>query len=192
MRQRLPSEPRFTYGDYLHWTDDHRWELIDGQARMMSPAPTLLHQRLVGKLYRQIDEFLDDKPCQAFVAPFDVRLPEKDQADEKVNTVVQPDISVFCHPERLDHRGGRGAPDWIIEILSPGTAIQDCIRKRDLYARHGVAEYWIVDPDSRIVQIYRQSSEAGYRSGREERARGQTEVGLFPDLALDWTRAFGD
>ncbi|MBI4778090.1 Uma2 family endonuclease, partial [Candidatus Desantisbacteria bacterium] len=124
------KEERFTYGDYLKWPDDQRWELIDGVAYDMSPAPSRKHQKVVGELFAQFHSYLKDKSCEVYVAPFDVRLPEVDEgvaplaADEEIITVVQPDIVVVCDRDKLDDRGGRGAPDIVIEILSPWTAKQ--------------------------------------------------------------------
>ncbi len=151
----LRDQHLHTYGEYLTWPDDLRYELIDGRAYAMSPAPTRRHQQVVGELFRQIANALQGHPCRAYVAPFDVRLPRGDEADEAIDTVVQPDIAVFCDRSRLDERGARGAPDWIIEVLSPGTASHDQLLKRDLYERHGVSEYWLVHPGDRLVTVYR-------------------------------------
>jgi Uma2 family endonuclease len=151
----LRDQHLHTYGEYLSWPDDLRYELIDGRAYAMSPAPTRRHQQVVGELFRQIANALQGRTCQAYVAPFDVRLPRGNEADEAIDTVVQPDIAVFCDRSRLNERGARGAPDWIIEVLSPGTASHDQLLKRDLYERHGVAEYWLVHPGDRLVTVYR-------------------------------------
>jgi hypothetical protein len=94
--------------------------------------------------------------CKVYFAPFDVRLPEYDEADDFVNTVVQPDISVICNKDKLDDKGCRGAPDLIMEILSPSTASRDLQIKKNLYEKHGVKEYWIVHPGDKIVIVYRQ------------------------------------
>lgn len=144
-----------TYGEYLAWDDDQRWELIDGIAYAMSPAPSRIHQRLVLELARQIANALEGTTCEVNIAPFDVRLPKSDEADEKVDTVVQPDLAVVCDPAKLDDRGCRGAPDWIVEVLSPATAAHDHILKRKIYERAGVGEYWLVHPADRIVTVYR-------------------------------------
>jgi len=131
----------FTYADYLGWPEGERWELIDGEAFAMSPAPTNHHQLIVGELFAAIHEHLRGKPCRPFVAPFDVRLPRAGTANAEVDTVVQPDISVVCDPDKLkDNHGCLGAPDWVIEVLSPGTAVRDQRTKRALYEHHGVAE----------------------------------------------------
>jgi len=143
--QPLRSAPAkaFTYKDYISWGDSARWELLDGTPHMMA-APTAWHQRVSGKLFRQLDEFLDGKPCEAFIAPFDVRLrPEDDDSDI---VVVQPDVLVICDNAKLS--GGKackGAPDFIIEVISDGTRGKDFGEKRVLYEKAGVREYWIVD-----------------------------------------------
>ncbi|ANX03277.1 Uma2 family endonuclease [Immundisolibacter cernigliae] len=151
----LRDQHLHTYGEYLSWPDELRYELIDGRAYAMSPVSMRQHQAIVGELFSQIANALQGHPCQAYVAPFDVRLPRGNEADEAIDTVVQPDIAVFCDRGRLDERGARGAPDWVIEVLSPSTASHDQLLKRDLYERHGVAEYWLVHPGDRLVTVYR-------------------------------------
>jgi len=146
----------FTYADYLTWPDGERWELIDGEAYAMSPAPTNAHQLIVGELFSTIHGYFRGKSCRPFVAPFDVRLPKVGVADQQIDTVVQPDISLVCDPDKLkDNHGCLGAPDWVIEVLSPSTAIHDQRTKRAMYERHGVAEYWLIHPGDRSVSIYR-------------------------------------
>lgn len=147
----------YTYADYLTWPDDVRYELIDGVPYLMA-APSPQHQLASVELTRQLGNFLLDKPCRLFHAPFDVRILEEKEGEgntpEDVYTVVQPDIAVFCHPERLDDRGGKGAPDFIVEILSPSNRKHDAVRKFQLYARAGVREYWLLDPEQRAVQTF--------------------------------------
>jgi Uma2 family endonuclease len=125
----LRDAHRHTYGDYLGWPEDIRYELIDGEAYLMAPAPSPAHQRLVLELARQIADAPEGGPCEVFVAPFDVRLPHADEADEQVDTVLQPDLTVVCDPKKIDERGCRGAPDWVIEVLSPATAAHDQTKK---------------------------------------------------------------
>jgi Uma2 family endonuclease len=148
-----PGE-RFTYRHYKTWPDEERWELIDGHAWAMSPAPRRRHQELSAKLFREISVFVKGKPCKVYAAPFDVLLPEKDEADDDVDTVVQPDIVVFCDRSKLTERGARGAPDLAIEILSPSTSRKDQREKFDRYERAGVREYWIVDPAAWSIWLY--------------------------------------
>jgi len=146
----------FTYADYLGWPEGERWELIDGEAYAMSPAPTNFHQLIVGELFRVVANHFRGKPCRPFVAPFDVRLPNAGRAHHEVNTVVQPDISLVCDPDKLkDNRGCLGAPDWVVEVVSPGSALRDQRTKRALYEKHGVPEYWLVHPLDRSVTVYR-------------------------------------
>jgi len=130
MTQPLYQSDRFTYADYCTWPEEERWELIDGKAYAMRPP----RPAFIGTA------------CWVYVAPFDVRLPDRDEADEAVAAVVQPDIAVICDPVKLDDKGCRGAPDWIIAVLSPATVAKDQIQKRALYERHGVREYWLVHP----------------------------------------------
>jgi Uma2 family endonuclease len=182
------DENYHTYGDYRTWPEDARYELIDGFAFVMSPAPSVPHQDLLGALYRQIANGLDASPCRPFIAPVDVRLPKRNEADDAVDTVVQPDLMVVCDPAKIDARGIRGAPDWIIEILSPGTAGHDQIVKRSLYERNGVREYWLVHPDDRVLTIYR--LDAGkYGKPDIQELSGTTTCGILPEVIVDWAIA---
>lgn len=174
-----------TYADYLTWPDDVRYELIDGAAYLMSPAPTRSHQRFAGQIFRQIANALEDKPCEAYVAPFDVLLPKNDEADELVDTVVQPDVLVVCDRDKLDERGLHGAPDWVAEVLSPSTAGHDQTVKLAAYERAGVPEVWLVHPTDRVLTVYRLEGE---RYGRPQIAELQGHSGItqLPGLAIDW------
>ena len=183
----LRDPERHTYGDYRTWPEEQRCELIDGAAYAMAPAPTRLHQRLVGELFREISDALDGSGCEVNIAPFDVRLPEQDEADDAVTTVVQPDISIVCDPAKLDDKGCRGAPDWLIEVLSPASAGHDQIRKLALYERHGVREYWLVHPVDRVLTIYRLEDGAYGRPAVQE-LTGQTRSAACPGVEVDWER----
>ena len=148
-------DKKFSYADYLSWPDDERWEIIKGVAYDMSPAPAREHQRVSAIIFAKIYNFLSNKKCEVYFAPFDVRLGEtKDEADEEIETVVQPDIVVICDQNKLDKRGCLGAPDITVEILSPSTSYKDQTEKLLLYEKHGVKEYWIVNPDAKYVMIY--------------------------------------
>ena len=151
----IKADQVYTYGDYRTWPDDERWELIEGTAWNMSPAPARAHQEILGGLFQQIKNHVDGSSCKVYAAPFDVLLPTAQETEEDdVTTVVQPDISVICDPNRLTTKGCTGAPDWIVEILSPGTSKKDYSNKMTLYQKHGVREYWIVDPGNRFVHVY--------------------------------------
>jgi len=149
----LRDAQRHTYGEYLAWPEDVRYELIEGEAYLMSPAPTVGHQRLVLELARQIADALEGGECEVFVAPFDVRLPRADEPDGDIDTVVQPDLTVVCDPGKIDERGCRGAPDWVVEVLSPATAAHDQTVKLAAFERAGVKECWFVHPTDRTVAV---------------------------------------
>jgi Uma2 family endonuclease len=151
----------------------------------MSPAPTLEHQEVVGEIYFQLRRALEGKPCRAFVAPLDVRLPQGEEADEQIDTVVQPDALVVCDASKLDRRGVRGAPDLAVEVLSPATAGHDQLRKRLVYERAGVREYWLVHPVDRVIVIYRlENGEYGKPDVRE--MNEATPVGILPGVTVSW------
>ncbi|MBI4754524.1 MAG: Uma2 family endonuclease [Betaproteobacteria bacterium] len=185
------DDTRHTYAEYRNWPEDVRYELIDGVAYAMAPAPTTTHQELIGGLYRCVVEALDDSPCRVFFAPVDLRLPRADEADDRVDTVVQPDLLVVCDPSKVDERGVRGAPDWVVEVLSPSTASHDHILKRRIYERHGVREYWLIHPTDRVVLMYRlEAGAAGLAYGKPEAAElaGETPVAVLPQVVVDWER----
>ncbi len=155
MHSPRKKKNEYSYGDYLSWADNGRYEIIEGVVYDMTPAPTPSHQRLLGKLYLKVAGFLEGKECEVFIAPLDVLLPEDDEPDEKVKTVVQPDLLVVCNAQKITSRGCRGAPDWVIEVLSPSTASKDQILKRRIYEKAGVREYWVVHPTDRTIMVYR-------------------------------------
>ena len=180
------KQDHFTYADYRRWPADERWELIDGTAYAMAPAPTRGHQAMVVELVRQIGNFLLDKPCEVYAAPFDVRLPDADEADDQIDTVVQPDISVICDSGKLDDAGCRGAPEWVVEVLSPGTAARDQGEKRDAYERAGVREYWLVHPTDLTLMIYRLAPDGAYGRPVVLPLTGTTAVAAVPGLGITW------
>ena len=174
-----------TYADYLTWPDDVRYELIDGVADLMAPAPTLNHQDVVGEVFRQLANALQEDPCRVYVSPVDVRLPKADEVDELVDSVVQPDVLVVCDHAKLDQRGVRGGPDLVVEVLSPSTASHDHVRKRLVYERAGVREYWLVHPVDRIVTIYRFGAD-GYGKPDVQELTGETAVAVLPGVVIAW------
>ena len=181
----LRKEKHYTYADYLQWPDDTRYELIDGEAFLMSPAPLVEHQEVAGEVFRQLANQLDGQPCRPYIAPVDVRLPRTDEADAAIDTVVQPDVLVVCDPGKVDRRGVRGAPDWLLEVLSPSTAAHDQIAKRRTYERAGVREYWLVHPGDRTLTVY--VLENG-QYGRPEiyELKDATPIGVLPGVAIAW------
>ena len=174
-----------TYGDYRSWDDETRYELIDGMAYAMAPAPLRIHQEVAGEIYRQAANALEGARCRALIAPLDVRLPRAGEADDRVDTVLQPDVLAVCDPDKLDERGVRGAPDWVVEVLSPATAGHDQIHKRRVYEHHGVAELWLVHPTDHLLTIYR--LEAGeYGKPEIVELEGETAVGVMPEVVIQW------
>ncbi|MDD2758692.1 MAG: Uma2 family endonuclease [Methylomonas sp.] len=185
MALALEKDKHYTYKDYLTWPDDVRCELIDGVVYMMMPAPLLTHQDVAGEIFRQTANALQGKTCRALIAPLDVRLPRHDEADEDTDIVVQPDVMVVCDPGKLDRRGVRGAPDWVVEVLSPSSASRDQIEKRRLYERHGVLEYWLVHPRDRVLTVYR-LRDGEYGKPDVYKLEGVTPVGVLPGVSIDW------
>ncbi len=176
----MPSTARklddhFTYADYLTWDDGKRWEIIDGEVWDMTPAPTLKHQRISRNLFYRLVAFLDGKTCEVFDAPTDVVLDE--------DTVVQPDILVVCDHSKLTDACVKGAPDLIVEILSPSTGVKDRREKKKLYERFGVLEYILVDPMNETVERYT-LTEGRYGSPDVFGWNETMTLTLFPELEL--------
>jgi Uma2 family endonuclease len=185
------TDRSYTYRDYCGWPEEERWELIDGVAYDMSPAPSRKHQELSREIGRLIANFLEDKPCRVYFAPFDVRLPRfREEPDDAVGTVVQPDIVVVCDREKLDDRGCRGAPDWIIEILSPATAVKDLKVKHALYERHGVRELWFVHPIDRTVMVFTIGPDKAYGKPRFFGPQDKVRSEVLPELSIDLKAIF--
>ena len=185
----LPQEKRYTFADVLNWDEDVRVELINGIPYMMSP-PTRAHQEISGELYGQLYTFLRGKPCRVYAAPFGVRLfSEGSDAPEDEETVLEPDLSVICDRDKLDQYGCKGAPDLIIEILSPSTQHRDRFEKLELYRRAGVREYWIVDPEKKFVQTM-VLEDGRYPVGQVYTAADQVPVSVLEGCVIDLAPVF--
>lgn len=170
---QLDPQANYTYADYLTWQIQERVELLRGKIRQMA-APNRVHQRISGNLQRYFSNALWKSPCEVYAAPFDVRLTRFNKLKNKeVTTVVQPDLCVICDPEKLDVRGCIGAPDLVVEILSPGNSKTEMKDKFDLYEEAGVREYWLVYPGERSVQIF-QLNETGRYIGLRPYVDGDT------------------
>lgn len=148
----LDISKMYSYADYLNWDFQERVELLMGRIFKMSPAPTSRHQQLSMSISGQLWNHLRSGKCQVFAAPFDVRLPRKSNDDKDILTVVQPDISVICNENKIDSRGCLGAPDIVVEILSPGNNAVELNNKFTIYEEAGVKEYWIVSPQDNTFQ----------------------------------------
>jgi len=150
----LDLNKTYTYADYFKWKFEDRVELIKGKIFKMSPAPNRFHQELSGYIYNRLYVFLESKSCKAYSAPFDVRIPRKSKNDKNIITVLQPDICVVCDLSKLDDRGCIGAPDIVVEVLSPGNNAKELRKKHEVYEEAGVKEYWVVSPQNRWFKAY--------------------------------------
>ncbi len=183
----LPAEKaRYTFADCLTWEENERIEIIDGEAIMMAP-PSSVHQEIAAELTRQFGNYLEGKRCKVYPAPFGVRLFERDgESPEDVETMVEPDLSIVCDRNKIDKHGCKGAPDLVVEILSPSSLRHDRFVKLGLYQRAGVREYWIVDPEYKSVQVFTQDGGGSLRIseeyGRGDVARVNVLEGCFIDL----------
>jgi Uma2 family endonuclease len=142
----LNLEKLYTYADYFKWQFDERVELIKGKIFKMAPAPSPSHQDIAGEIYIAAKKALRGTSCKAYVAPFDVRFPGKSAEDQDIITVLQPDVCVICDPSKIDRRGCIGAPDIVVEVLSPGNNAKELKNKYEIYEEAGVREFWVVSP----------------------------------------------
>ena len=187
---QLDLSKRYTYADYLTWQFDGFIELIKGRVFRMSPAPQSTHQTISFNLNTLIGPRLRGNACRGFAAPFDVRLTTAGpNGDDQITTVVQPDLCVVCNPTKIDRKGCVGAPDWIIEILSPGNATHDIRVKFDLYEESGVGEYWIVFPDEKNVAAY-VLTDGRYQLRGEFYQPGPIPVHTLPGFSMEWAEVF--
>lgn len=182
----------YTFKNYLEWPEGERWELIQGVAYNMTPSPSRSHQKISVTLVDEIFQYLKGKKCEVYHAPFDVRLPEGDEEDGEIRTVVQPDIVVVCNPSKLDEKGCKGSPDLIMEILSPSTASKDYITKLNLYEKNKVSEYWIIHPTDKIVMVYRLLENGKYGRAEVYSEEDTVKVELFDDFVIDLKGIFKD
>ncbi len=184
------AHEKFSYADYRSWPESERWELIDGEAWAMSPTPSSTHQGIVTELGRQLANFLEESGCQVFVAPLDVKLsdPEEDDAP----TIVQPDIIVCCDEQKISEQGIQGAPDFVIEVVSPSSGVMDRKIKFSLYEDNNVGEYWIVDPEERVVEVYRSTGEGKQSFLRIGAFSRDDRPGItaLPGFEMDLSRVF--
>ena len=186
---QLDKNKTYTYKDYLLWQFQERVELIKGKLFPMSPAPNVAHQRIAINLTGIFWQFFKNKPCQVFSAPFDVRLPVPSKKGNPT-TVVQPDLCVICDPTKLDEQGCNGAPDLVIEVLSPGNSRREMHEKFQVYEESGVKEYWLVYPLDKNVIVYILNPD-GQFIGLRPIIEGQVlHSTLFPDLIVDLGELF--
>lgn len=188
---QLDLDKQYSYADYLKWQFQERVELIKGRIFKMSPAPARKHQTISRYFITAMVKYFENHPCDWYHAPFDVRLPRKSSTtDKQVFTVVQPDLCVVCDKSKLDKKGCVGAPDLIIEILSPGNSKKEMKDKFEVYEEAGVREYWIVD--DRKVLVYTLNEEGifiGHRPFVEDEVMHSF---IFPELKVNLIEVFKD
>lgn len=173
----LLQEELYTIDDIYDLPDGERAELIDGYIYYMAP-PSRRHQKVSGEIFSSIREYIrsHNGKCEVYAAPFAVRL------DESTDTYVEPDISVICDLDKLDDRGCKGAPDWVIEIVSPSSRQMDYYTKLFKYKTAGVREYWIVDLEKNLILVY------NFEQGTSEQYTLQDKIkaGIYEDLEIDF------
>jgi Uma2 family endonuclease len=183
----LKEEERYTYTDLLKWDEDFRAELYEGDAIVKEP-PLTVHQRVLAELFFQIMSHLKGKKGKVFPAPFGVRLfPKKDRSDD---TFFEPDIVVVCDPAKLDEKGCNGPPDFVIEIISPSSARYDRIYKLRKYEKAGVREYWIIDPETKSVQVFTLENGRFLASGYDETEKAP--VSILEGCEIDLQAVFAE
>lgn len=182
------TRKKYSYVDYLTWDESERWELLDGVPYMQA-APSRIHQEISMELSTQFHNYLKGKTCRVFAAPFCVRL-DMEKNDYDIKNVVEPDITIVCDSTKLDERGCKGSPDMIIEILSPSTAKKDRVDKFNKYEKAGVKEYWVVEPDQKLVSVFLLQENGRY--GRTEMYTNEDniKISIFPNFEIDLKPVF--
>ena len=187
---QLDPKKKYTYQDYLTWDLKERVELIAGKIFRMTPAPSADHQSISSQLHGLLWSYLKDKPCKIFSAPLDVRFFTIDkEGNQIIEDTVQPDLVVICDMNKIDRRGCIGAPDLIVEILSPSTSEKDLTWKYELYQRNGVKEYWVVHPEEKTLLIHT-LIDGQYVPGKLLVRSEQARSNVFPDLIIDLSEVF--
>ncbi len=190
----LDLEKQYSYADYLHWQFQERVELIKGKLFKTSPAPNTFHQRITLRLSSEIYVYLAKKngPCEVFASPYDVRLTKKqNNKDVEITTVVQPDVCVVCDPSKIDEKGCLGAPNWIIEVLSPGNTHKEMREKFSVYEENEVKEYWLIHPADQALQIYLLDERSKKYQGLQPMVAGQIARSYtLPELEIDLAQIF--
>ncbi len=188
----LDLDKTYTYADYLKWTFDERLELIKGKIFPMSPAPAEIHQRVSTVVANELYNILKGKPCRVYSAPFDVRLMRKSKKDKEIATVLQPDICVICDLKKIDDKGCLGAPDIVVEILSPGNNKKELQNKYEVYEEAGVKEYWIINPYGKTFLKYILDENGQFQSTKLLTLGDEVTSSILPKFALNLDEVFAD
>lgn len=183
---QLDFSKKYTYADYLTWKFNERVELLKGYIFEMSLAPSLKHQDITGEIFVALKLFMKGKDCKVFIAPFDVRLPILSKSKNQIDTVVQPDICVVCDLTKLDKQGCNGAPDLVVEVLSPGNTKNEMKDKFKIYQDAGVLEYWLVEPEQEFVMVYTLDANGNFIGSppfiKEDKIKSKVIIGFELDL----------
>jgi len=179
----------YSYANYFRWKIDERLELIKGKIFEMS-APSAYHQRYTGRIYAELYIFLKNHKCEAFISPFDVRFPTKSKEDKDIYTVLQPDICVICDPDKIDRRGCIGAPDVVVEVLSPSNSKKELYYKFEVYQEHQVREYWIIHPDERCFLKYVLNEDGVFIAGQPYTGDREFVSDILPGFRLNVEEIF--
>lgn len=188
----LDLSKTYTYADYLQWKFDERIELIKGRIFKMSPAPSTSHQRISRKILVALDNFLQGKSCEVFDALFDVRLTKKSLLNDDISTVVQPDICVICDRSKIDKNGCIGAPDIVVEIISPGNNKTELQNKFEIYEENGVQEYWIISPQDKTFLKYILNQDGFYVASKLLPSNAEVTTPILPGFILNLDQVFKD
>jgi Uma2 family endonuclease len=187
----LDLNKTYTYADYLKWSFDERLELIKGKIFEMGPAPGSKHQLISGTVFYEFYNYLKGKPCNVFSAPFDVRLMRRSIDDKDITTVVQPAICVICDRSKIDDKGCLGAPDIVVEILSPGNNKKELQNKYEVYEEAGVLEYWIIHPLEKTFFKYILTN-GQFQSSRMLTIGDEVTTPILPGFALNLEELFAE
>jgi len=182
----------YSYADYMRFAFEERLEIIKGHLFRMSPAPARVHQRILTNIFGPIYNILKGKHCQVYTAPFDVRLAKKNQEDREIFNVVQPDIVVICDSNKLDKRGCIGAPDIVIEILSPGNNKKELIHKYEVYEEAGIKEYWIVSSTDKTFFKYILDEQGKFQPTKLLTIGEEVTTPILPGFVLNLEEVFED
>ncbi|RYE30010.1 MAG: Uma2 family endonuclease [Sphingobacteriaceae bacterium] len=188
----LDLSKTYTYADYLQWKFDERIELIKGKIFKMSPAPSSFHQEIAVEITRVFANYLKGKICKVYSAPFDVRFIKKSLLNEDIKTVVQPDICVICDRGKIDKAGCLGAPDIVVEIISPGNNKTELLNKFEIYEENGVQEYWIVSPQDKTFLKYTLNADGVYVASKLLPADSEITTPILPGFVLKLEDVFAE
>ncbi len=188
-RASAKKPKKFTYADFLTWPEGDTREIIDGVVYDMTPSPSHEHQEILADFVAQFRTFLRGKKCRV-IPDIDVVIPHERESDDKAETVVRPDLLVLCDHTKLDDKRVRGAPDLVLEIVSPSSGSYDAIKKRRLYERAGVKEFWLVQPANKLVMVFILEADRTFGSVEIYDDTSKIPVHVLPGLEIDMTTVF--